>query len=98
MPCYSIQTTSVDLGKVQQSLLVEALQSLGLNPVVHSLGVRWNGGELRTGQSVASFYGSNAEQAAKQIKAAYAGVVTRVAFAKAGWKVQQVAQVQQVRR
>ena len=45
MPCDTVSTVSIDLGKVNSSIMLEALQALKLNPVLRGETIHFGFGE-----------------------------------------------------
>lgn len=90
MPCNSIRTTTVDIGKLDVVMLTLAASSLG-----HSVGrngdvLTWNGCQYdrRTGKLLVNQYSSMTQQ---QLQQAYAKQVVLQQARKAGWKAVRVA-------
>jgi hypothetical protein len=91
MPCFTIQTSTVELGKVQADLLHAALAGLGLNPLTLPTGIRFAGGfyDKATGKMT----GTNLP-AVNEVKRAYSAQVVQASAKKFGWQIKEVAQYQ----
>lgn len=89
----------IDLGKVDPTLLFQALQALGLNPQKTATGISWYGGEYNFASKTASIRssrmaGQNAETATAEIKRAYSGEVVKSTAKKYGWQIKETAPYQ----
>lgn len=79
MPCDTIQTMSVNLGKVDRELLAQALTQLGIT--------RW---ELK-GETLTVQGRRVSDELAKQIKVAYSRQVVLSQAKRFGWTMKEVA-------
>lgn len=90
MPCYSVTTTTVEWSdKTSAGLLLKALASLNLSPVMQQWGViTFAGGSYTLSTHSMELEGSNVTERTQALKKQYAGEVAKYAFQKAGWIVQ----------
>lgn len=88
MPCYTIQTTQIDLGKnTNADHMLAALNALKLNALRSPNNyIRFNGGSFHPSGSL-TLSGDNAEARAAEIKRAYMTQATMATAAKFGWQV-----------
>lgn len=90
MPCYTRQTSQVDLGKVNAELFVKTLQEMGLNPVHDKDNQRILFGsneslDLRTGK--ANLFWT---RGVNQMKQAYSKQVVLSQAKRFGWGVKEL--------
>ena len=94
MPCDSITTSAVELGKVNADLLTAALNALGFNARQQGLAVFFNGGTYHSNTGELTLSGGNAEKRTAEIKRAYSAQVVTTTAKKFGWQVKQTGQFQ----
>lgn len=94
MPCDTIQTVGVDLGKVDPGLLTLALTELGLNPQKNGNRITFYGGSYDTTTKTATLSssrmaGTNAEELTAKIKRAYSAEVVKATAKRYGWQIKE---------
>lgn len=82
MPCNTIQTVTVDLGKVDPLLINSAIQALGFQDYVS-----YRGGKLY-------IRGRDETETTRQVKQAYSAEVVKQQAKKMGWQLKQTAPFQ----
>ena len=98
MPCDTIQTSTVNLGKLDTGMLMAALTTLGLGPVMVSNVIRFGRGEsydIATGKmELGSRYSTS------ELKRAYSAEVVKSQAKKFGWQITETGpyQYQVIRR
>lgn len=100
MPCDTISTMGIDLGKVDPELLFKALQALNLSPVKYEqMGrITWDNGyyDLQTKQATirtSAMQGEGSvESVTASIKRAYSAEVVKATAKKYGWQLKQTAE------
>jgi len=96
MPCWTVQTTTVDLGQIKNhELLGKALRSLFMDTAIRQPGGNWrfvaNGYvvELRNDQAISGMPRQQLEQVVSQIKVAYSTQVVKAAASRFNWTLKQ---------
>ena len=91
MPCDSIRSTDIDLGKSDGGLIHAALKEMGLNPQAYTKGgiIYFNGGEFDTRDNVLTLRGSNVQERTRELKQAYSGEVVKSQAKRFGWALKQ---------
>lgn len=100
MPCNTIQTAQIELGKMEPSLFVKALEELGLHPRLSQNGERIgfdNGSfHIPTGKATlqlrGSFYGKTEDEILAGFKVAYSKQIVFSQAKKFGWQMKEIAQ------
>lgn len=94
MPCYTIQTVSVNLGKANLDLLEQALKVLYPNTVYRSAPnrIRFNNGESYDADTQELKIRS--ADGAKLIKRAYSAEVVKSQAKRFGWQIKETAPFQ----
>jgi hypothetical protein len=92
MPCDSIQTSAIDLGKISdKALLMKALGELGYQARMVGaeivFGSSVNGGTVRADGTV-NLVGQATALSVNQIKRAYSTEAVKIASKKFGWNLQ----------
>lgn len=91
MPCYSMQTSSVEWSKTTNpDLLEKALQSLNYATSRSEGMIYFGNSTYSIADGVMNLPRRQAEEMNKRIKAAYAAQVAQHAFKSAGWTVQEL--------
>jgi len=91
MPCYTVQTTSVDLGNVDHKLLMLAMAELKLNPRQQGDTIYFQNGVYSISTKQLDLRGANAEERAAEMKRAYSGEVVKATARKYNWQVKKTA-------
>lgn len=95
MPCYSVQTTTVEFSeRTSFDRMFEALQEMKLSPRRAGAFIYFNGGNYDGQGHAMTLEGQNVDARTKQIKASYAGAVAKFAFQKAGFQIKAATQQQ----
>lgn len=94
MPCDTIRTTQIDMGKLDAPTLTTALNRMGLGATNHQGLVSFSGGtyNVATGQLDArsNRRGFNADSLKNNIRKAYSGEVIRSQAKRFGWQVKEL--------
>lgn len=93
-PCETVQTTNVELGKVNKELMIAALRSMGLNPVEQGLAVFFNGGTYHWKIGGITLSGYDVEKRTAELKRAYSAEVVKSQAKKFGWALKETAKYQ----
>lgn len=95
MPCDTIQTSEIDLGKIGDwSLMQKALEEMGYRVTKNAEGLLFgngrNGGKLYL-DGRCELQGAATELSVNEIKRAYSTEAVKLASAKFGWKLAQTS-------
>jgi len=90
MPCDTIQTTTVDIGKVDHKLLMLALSALGLNPRLQGDAIYFQNGVYSIADKQLDLRGTNVESRSAELKRAYSCEVVKTTAKKFNWQWKQV--------
>lgn len=98
MPCDTITTTGIELGKnIEPGLLFAALESLNLHPQNTATGITWYGGSWDSNTKQASMRsssmaGQDATEQTAAIKVAYGHQVAQSYAKKYGWTLKKTGE------
>jgi hypothetical protein len=94
MPCYTVQTTTLDMSKAQPDILKAALETLGYTVSIRGANVyavrmgaavTWSAGSLQVSAN------ADTQTVAQEIQRTYAAQIVKTASAKFGWQVTEKA-------
>lgn len=92
MPCYSITSTTIQLGKnTNVEFLAAALTKLGLNPQKNPTRIYFSGGEYNIATGNLTLRVGNADEQGALIKRAYGAQIVLNEAARYGWQVAETA-------
>jgi len=95
MPCDTLRTTTVDLGKVDPTILTDALNRMGLNAQLSPNGyIRFDGGSYHRITGELTLSGSNTAARTSEIKQGYSAQVVRSQAKRFGWQVKETGKNQ----
>ena len=92
MPCYTVQTTTVDIGKVDHMILLAALKTLGLNPRQQGDSIYFTNGVYSISEKSLDLRGSDIEQRITALKQAYTGEVIKATAKKFNWQAKLIGE------
>lgn len=95
MPCYTITTTNVELGKVNHTLFLKTLIALGLNPQVSIRNgvttIRLSTGEtFNAATGMLTTNNPKPNERVAEIKRAYSHTIVQTQAKRMGWQVKQL--------
>jgi hypothetical protein len=101
IPCDSINTMGINLGKVDSTLLFDALKALDLAPYINGDTIYFQGGTYNKTTKEATFRQSRmsglnltADEMTAQVKRAYSAEVVKTTAKKYGWTLKETAPYQ----
>lgn len=86
MPCDTVQSTTVDIGKVDHKLFMLALALMGLNPRLQGDSIYFQNGVYSIADKRLDLRGSGVESRAAEMKRAYSGEVIKSTAKRYNWQ------------